>query len=140
MDDPNSALALVLHANEHRVQRYAVNKRFRSVDGIQNPAKARVAQLLAEFLPEHGIVGKCRSDSLAQELLGPAIGHGDRRGIVFQIDLQIVALKKLQRNVARFVSNFAGQFQSRREFGIHDDKLADGSTRHEGSYDVVSID
>jgi hypothetical protein len=46
----------------------------------------------------------------------------------------------LQRNLARFVSNFTGQFQSRRKVGVHDDKLADQSAWHEGRYDVVSID
>ena len=90
-----------------------MDERLGAVDRVENPAEAARARPLGKLLAEDAVVGKRRGDALPQVLFRPAVGHGDRRVVALQLDVQVVAAEVFERDPAGLAGGLNGQSASR---------------------------
>ncbi len=127
-NDAGDGASLVLNADQRPVEGDAVDEGLRSVDGVENPAIAAAALPDSVFLAENGVGGKGGFDALTQEDFGLAVGAGDDGAVALAIDLEIIALKILEREAAGLDGDVAGKSKA----GVEVVLLAHGSSRAAG--------
>ena len=71
--------------------------------------------MLGKLLAQDGIVRKLLADPLAQQLLGLAVGDGDRCGVLFPFDGQVGPAKVTERQLPGFADDGQRQLQPARQ-------------------------
>src|SRR5437868_811240 len=77
-DDTRDLLALVFEADQRAPHGDTPHETARAVDGVDDPAVAGGARLVANLFPKKTIMGKRPEKVVAQKLLRFTIGDGDR--------------------------------------------------------------
>src|SRR5262249_46266219 len=99
-DRADDALAVVLEADEHSVERYPADERRGAVDRIDDPAPAARTGVLAEPLPEHAGLRKGGGGLGADQRLGAAVGDRHRARVALGLDREALRAEVLEREPA----------------------------------------
>ena len=105
-------LVVLLDTDKRRVERDAVNKRFGSVDRVEDPAKAAGPRFGGELFPQDRVVRELLGDAPAKQLLGAAVGFGYRGTVPFELNTQTGLVKMFKCEIARFFGDFDGEFKA----------------------------
>ena len=112
----DAAPLVMFDADQGSVQRDAANERLGPVDGIENPAKARRACLLAKFLAQNRIMRKSSGNPIPQQRFCESIRRRDGRSVGLDLDMQIMRPKPVQRRPPGQSSNIDGDVPAALEF------------------------
>src|SRR5688500_7926429 len=85
-DDAANRLVAVEEPDQHTVQRDAARIGARAVDRVDRPAPAALTLHDAELLADHAVARTGVREPAAQELLGFAVGGGDRRSVGLEVE------------------------------------------------------
>src|SRR5262249_40360052 len=91
----------------------------RAVDGIDDPAKAGLARLVAKFLAQEPVVGKRFEERRADYLFRLAVGNGHGRLVLFPLDGQ-AAVEVTEGDGASLPRGFLGGFIAGTPLRIHE--------------------
>src|SRR5262249_17489722 len=122
-DHTDRRAVLVLDRYQGREQGHTVGERLRAIDGVDDPAPATRAVLIAFLLADDRVFGIHVRKARADEALGGAVRFRHRRSVSFAIDDEIVGPEPTECVVARL----AGQRDS-----LVEQLLVDGWTGRSG--------
>jgi len=107
--DPDRWAVLVFHGDEVSVEGYSPDKRFSSVDGVEDPGTPGGAFGVGFFFSHDGIVGKSLANALPQKTFGAPIGGGYRRAVLLAFNGEVSALECLERVGTGLLGNGGGE-------------------------------
>lgn len=106
MDATEDGFAAVEKGDEGAPERDAGDEGFGAIDRVEHPGPFGAFVEVAEFLAKDAVIGEARGDEAAHELLGAAIGGGDRGGIALEIDGEVGAAEERADKIAGGLGEF----------------------------------